>query len=423
MDMFYKFEEFVPQKNNTFINYIKKQENDRFPKLFLFLNNPEEYYRSLGTLPNFLFREKRLLIFDSPNRAKITHEHDYEGYIHSKDKPCQFLFSPASKLSWLKIYMGGKRLVIASQNSVKRILLADLQTELATLIHDGNFSADVNQVLDDLWKDTRANPCFVYLPDDTPANFLLEFTYYSSVVEDNSKKTTGISCNLIDERNILFPYKVNSPNNPWLYVQAPNKYEVDVTYTDGDGFDCIKVDSDDPNIVSRYMKRLDDKANTCNFTIRMKVPSSLKFWYHGLMTIGILLIIILVIQIIMGSIGTKHDLVPVPLAMSIVAAFIATRGWMIQDESILRRYSKVTIWVMGLLVILPIINSIVNLRITNDSHVTRSTQDSSSQVALKDSTDVCNGITEQNITDEIIKHDTLAVKSSKSIIDTCLHAK
>lgn len=59
----------------------------------LFLSNHEAFYKqNFSELVNSIVREKRLIVFETPNRAKITHEYDVSIKSISLKKQILFYF-------------------------------------------------------------------------------------------------------------------------------------------------------------------------------------------------------------------------------------------------------------------------------------------------------------------------------------------
>lgn len=79
------------------------------PKIFLFISNVDLFCkRYCKSLDSFKLREKRLLDFETPNRALITHEYDVEVDDDFDYTEYYYLFNPIKRLSWLKIAQDGK---------------------------------------------------------------------------------------------------------------------------------------------------------------------------------------------------------------------------------------------------------------------------------------------------------------------------
>ena len=94
----------------------------------------------------------------------------------------------------------------------------------------------------------------------------------------------------------------------------------------------------------------------------MKVPKTLKWWYGMVVSIGMAFMLVFV-SIGITLIVNKKPLTPVfaQVGISIVAAIIASRGWMMNDETVLKRVSNLmtilAILILSCLVVLYTVSS------------------------------------------------------------------
>lgn len=343
---------------------------------YMFYNDTSAFYRTYcDTLDNFKLREKRFLYFETPNRALITHEYDIklEGpFDYSK---FYYLFNPMERLSWLKISQEGKRLSVAGSNSVKDIVNKLLIGELSA-IHK-----NANEKFEELWGKKKGLPCFIKLEDIDCKNFLLSASYYDSIqrCEERMKNIVqSIFCPL-SERRIKYEYFPLYAKSSWLYIKAPNNFNIklhDYPSFKGENNNIDYANSNnseaDPEKLSLTIinkKSTTTQEDTVGFWFDIVVPPSLKTWfiaiyYISLITLGVLLgyFINMAYVSIFNPIWSNDPLHNLILAesfggfvLAIIASVIATRGWLISEETILKSYSINLTWIMIFIVIFYII--------------------------------------------------------------------
>lgn len=318
-----------------------------YPLFGLFLSNQDAFYKNnFSELVSSIVREKRLIMFETPNRAKITHEYDVSIKKISPKKDILFLFLPKKRLSWLKIYIDGRRFVVVESSVVEQAVKDVLKNELQLVAN--NTLEDIDKVWNKIWKYSNSIPCFIYNnPYILQESSIIELEYYDSI-HINNKNWCGF-LNLIDERLIEYTYSPDKQHNSWLYVKTPEKFVIQVENEPNTGYEVIyNGDDTDPEVVSCTIKpNAQSNNNSIKFLIHIRVPLTLKFWYNTLYCISILYLLFLGACIvsrlttcpIMSFLVKCNDAV-LPVGASIIALIIATRGWLVKEETILKRLLK-----------------------------------------------------------------------------------
>ncbi|MDR0893245.1 MAG: hypothetical protein LBN24_11630 [Mediterranea sp.] len=399
-------------KDSKWSEWIKKET---MPQTWLFIDDPNLFYRKYApSLNRYKMREKRLLDFETPNRALITHEYDIQIEKGFDYKKYYYLFNPATRLSWLKIWQqDNKRLSNASQEQVKAITKKILWPELFSSCHYPE------RRFEELWKEHRKKercyPCFVKLEKEEGSNFLLSVSYYDSIKkeereekdkEDKRKnklkrvwvwtcQTESWACNKLsilfcplEERRIEYGYYPLAGKSSWLYIKAPNNFNIEYKHhTSEKGTNQIAGD----NSTSRGRPDLDKlsltiinnnktdsvEVGTVRFYFDITVPATLKIWfnilyYSAFLTTALLLANVLNILYLklewpiifdcdlLGALLSTDAFKDLVLALA--GAIITTRGWMIHEETVLKKYSILITWYMSLILLFYLIYAILTPR-------------------------------------------------------------
>lgn len=298
-----------------------------------------------------VIREKKILVFENPNRMKVTYEFDVQGIKKTKDP--LFVFLPNTRKNWLKIMWEGRRLSVSSaeevKNAVRKVVKSDLEAVNQAL---GEESEDVlwNKKI---WGSEERLPCFIngeLLEGD--GQLVVEF--YDSF--ENFKET----CGLFGERSYTYDYALEAGRSHWIYVKAPEKFQIALTAND---IRANVIKGNDPEI--KAYRIFHDKENIpVKFQIDVKVPQTLKCWYRAIVFLSAAFIV--VFAWLGFSLIRKNALPLTPafaqVGISLVAAIIATRGWIMNDETVLKRVSNtMTFLAIFILLLLVVIYSIAGL--------------------------------------------------------------
>lgn len=92
------------------------------------------------------------------------------------------------------------------------------------------------------------------------------------------------------------------------------------------------------------------------FKLSVKVPGTLKLWYSALVTLGAAFVLgfagVFVVAIMQGVDAGNFSPVYAQVGISIIAAIIATRGWLMNEETVLGRVSKWLTWIVIVIVVM-----------------------------------------------------------------------
>ncbi len=323
------------------------------PMIYLFITDIELFYKkNCKSLDAFKLREKRLLDFETPNRALITHEYDMEvNDSFDYSKYC-YLFNPTKRLSWLKISQDGKRLPIAKENDIKDYVREILKNELNK----------ISVTFDELWRNKRGIPCFIKLHKSSSVNFLLTASYYDSIKVIGSENRNFFSP--LMERRIRYDYLPLEGKSSWLYVKAPKNFNVRynskliesldhniIDFANSDGYEA------DPEKVSLTIIDMGNSKATRNavsLSLDIYVPDSLKIWFLCIYYISVIVIAVLLsvmlnefYLLLWKPILNSECLLSIlflntnfgGIIMGLIAAIITTRSWLITEETIMKYYS------------------------------------------------------------------------------------
>ena len=183
---------------------------------------------------------------------------------------------------------------------------------------------------------------------------ILEISFYDFMDVDESVKNRWI--NLFDEKHYVYKYPQVAKGNSWLYVKSPSRFDVDVTHN---GRDAVKQNQyNDPEIQS-YTIFGDQTKNELEFKIGVKVPGTLKLWYRALVYLGIAFILVFLGMALKAYLTVtpkeNFSIVYAQVGICIIAAIIATRGWLLNEETVLGKLSKRITWITIIIVALLVV--------------------------------------------------------------------
>lgn len=367
-------------QNNYYLPGLNESTNNKYscskikevdtPKIFLFITNLDLFCKKYcNNLDGFKLREKRLLDFETPNRALITHEYDVEINNNFNYSEYYYLFNPIKRLSWLKITQDDKRLSIAKESDIKEKIHKILEEEL-----------DKTSIsFDELWKNKKGFPCFIKILESENNNFLISASYYDSIKSEDEERKSFLSP--LMERRIKYDYLPLSGKSSWLYVKAPNNFNVKcnseppikylhntIDFANSDGIEA------DPGKVSLTI--INDGKNTSvseivSLSIDISIPSSLKTWFISIYYISMAVTFILSLALFnelcllsFGPLINRKNIIDILQAndnlegiiMGVIAAIITTRSWLISEETITKYYSiNITKMMTAILILYAII--------------------------------------------------------------------
>lgn len=351
-------------------------DETKYPKIAAFLNDLDSFCRNYcNSLDGFIVREKRFLDFDTPNRAVITHEYDIkiesEGTIN-ESKP-YYLFNPIKRLGWLKIYADEERLVVAGEKDVKDSIREALCDELA----------DCGYSFETLWQNKAGLPCFIFLKGVQKESFILTASYYDSLKkEDERSHILGLLVSPLMERDVKYDYLPLKGRSSWLYLKAPDNFDIETNIEEKTTNDySIELSGGgnkqpDPDILSLtilHKNRNAEKNEKIHIPFFIVLPKTVSLWFNVIYWCTVIPALLLLSDIA-NTILLKFvkPIIPIDIPglicnnehftewlLAIVAAVIATRSWMIKEETILKFYSKAITIVLVCTVILYLLDFLV----------------------------------------------------------------
>lgn len=323
--------------NDQLLSYIT-EDDKKYPKLKCFVENQESFMKKyFSQLTSCVIREKRLLDFETPNRVHVSIEYDISNFRGNKG--VFYLFTPSVRLNWLKIFINGNRVIIAESSKVKNLIYKEIEQEINKL----EKAYDKKNIFDEIWNMLKPLPCFILIDNINCNNLLIEISFYQSVY---NVKTMYRGClNWLDKRIVAYDYYPVTDNTAWLYIKAPQKSDINVVYKDK----CIQriyADNQEDTQIVSYMIQGSNKRNH-RLNINIDVTKPLKWWFNTLYILIVLVIIthlfrfISVENYISFDNRFKIDYNPLTsISISLIAMIIATRGWLVNEDSTMKRYSK-----------------------------------------------------------------------------------
>lgn len=354
--------------NDDKIVTILSQNNGRFPKIYLLLTETTKFYTEyFSELQKYIKREKRLVVFETPSRVSITHEYTVEG-TGGLSQGFHFLFNTRERLSWLKIFLEDKRVSIASRAKVESLLVTKLGAELedfSLLLHTTKEDAAKR-----LYDASDGKPCFVeYNQKESKGqqSLLLSVTFFDSIRDKVSHCWKRILSPL-QEKEINYNYSTISGNaNAWLYFKSPANFVLKASHNAKSAHFEASPSNDD-EITSLVLTPKGERLSV-DFKISINVPNALKVWYNAMLYISCLGVLWGLGLLILG----QYDCIPDKMietfsncSYAIMAALIATRGWLMSEEQVMKKMSNCYTVIVGILIALVLVlSSMTNLKSAN----------------------------------------------------------
>lgn len=328
--------------NDTEIVAILSEKKNSFPNICFLLTETTKFYtENFSDLQKYIKREKRLVVFETPSRVSVTHEYTIEG-AGDISQGFHFLFNTRERLSWLKIFLEDKRVSIASRAKVVSLLTKKLGAEL------DDFAATLHILPEDaairLYETSDGKPCFVEFNHKEykgQQSLLLSITFFDSI------RNKVPQCNKrwwspLQEKQIKYNYStISGTANAWVYFKAPANFVLSVSNNATDG-QYEASPSNDDEITSLVLTPKGEKLSI-DFKISINVPNALNVWYNVMLYLaylGVLWGLVLVGNILCGSIQDKMIETFNNCSYAIIAALIATRGWLMSEEQVMKKISN-----------------------------------------------------------------------------------
>lgn len=350
------------------IGMINKRACDTYPLIYMLLTNTTRFYEKyFPQLLSCIAREKRQLVFETPNRVKMQYEYELERN-EALTEDAYYLFNTRSRLSWLVVEMESKQVAVASNQVVKQKLSMALNGEDKKLAKALGMTQE--DILTILYNNSEGKPCFVNYYKNTKS---IRISYFDSMQQPTEMKSFFFKklFNPIAERQINYAYRPLAPFfvNKWLYIKAPEKFAVEAIPNK-----CLyeSVPTTDKEVKSFVLTYVPIRGRA-EIDIRIKVPLSMKVWYYTMLWIPIVILISLPLIYVAYKSNyiscytnqLQTFLLQIPKGIyAIIAAILATRGWLINEEYVLGRLSQwytvliilLLIEVCGLLLLVPSCN-------------------------------------------------------------------
>lgn len=327
---------------------------EKFPKVFLLLTETTRFYtEGFDGLLQRVKREKRLVVFETPSRVSMTHEYTVEG-VNNLSQGFYFLFNALERLSWLKITLEGNRISIASKGVVLSKLEDYLGKELEELAH--YLRVDNKTAALRLYNVSDGKPCFVEFNQKEQKgqqSLLFCVTFFDSI-RNRTKKNNARWWSPLQEKEITYNYStISGYANAWIYFKAPPNFVLSTKHNALEG-DYEASQSNDDEITSLVLTP-DGSKLSVDFTISINVPAALSFWYNGMLLLAVVITIlggVLLVCTLNKTVSYHRIEVYSNCGFAIIAALIATRGWLMSEEQVMKRMSNVYTILVGIIIII-----------------------------------------------------------------------
>ena len=318
---------------NNFWNHFSMD----YPLITLLLSETTRFYEEVfDDLISHVAREKRQLVFETPNRVELTNEYELENLGTLADGD-YFLFNTRDRLSWLTIYLENEHVPVVSRNRVCDLLSSRLNGEDVKMALAIGWSRE--QLLNVLYNLSDGKPCFIHY---TGKRHTIKLTYYDSLQKGEGEGLKGHKLmKPIVEKTLSYNYQpVSSTANNWFYTRSPKDFQLEAIVPKEKEKYIERQSSQDPEIHSLVI-RGDEGADNIPFTIMVKVPEGLKWWYYGLYYASLIATVLLSISIILLILIDVKLLQPYSVAgvYALFAAMITTRGWLMHDAHVFNKLS------------------------------------------------------------------------------------
>ena len=328
--------------NDTEIVAILSEKKNSFPNIYFLLTETTKFYtENFSDLQKYIKREKRLVVFETPSRVSMTHEYTIEG-AGNISQGFYFLFNTRERLSWLKIFLEEKRVSIASRAKVVSLLMKKLDSELgdfAAVLHLSPIDAAVR-----LYEASDGKPCFIEFNNKEykgQQSLLLSITFFDSI-RNKILHRRERWWSPLQEKQISYNYStISGTANAWVYFKSPANFVLSVSNNATDG-QYEASPSNDDEITSLVLTPKGEKLSI-DFKISINVPNALNVWYNVMLYLaylGVLWGFVLVGNILCGSIQDKMIETFNNCSYAIIAALIATRGWLMSEEQVMKKISN-----------------------------------------------------------------------------------
>jgi hypothetical protein len=325
--------EFPQDLNKEFWNHFSID----YPLITLLLSETTRFYKEVfGDLICHVAREKRQMVFETPNRVVLTYEYELEDLEDLADGD-YFLFNTRDRLSWLTIYLEEEHISVVSREKILELLSLRLNGEDARMA--AAIGWEHRKLMNLLYFLSDGKPCFIHY---TGKRRSIKLSYYDSVQKGENEGITGsVFWEPIVEKTISYTYQPLSKSaNSWFYTRAPKDFQLEAKVSTESGRYIERQNSQDPEIHSLVI-RGGEGVDKVTFNIDVKVPLGLKCWYYTLYYASLLASLFLFVSIGLLLL-TRYPLLKSYSIAGIYALFaglITTRGWLMHDAHVFNKLS------------------------------------------------------------------------------------
>ena len=218
-----------------------------------------------------------------------------------------------------------------------------LDTELgnfAAVLHISPIDAAMR-----LYEASDGKPCFIEFNNKEykgQQSLLLSITFFDSIRNKVSHRRERWWSPL-QEKQISYNYStISGTANAWVYFKAPANFVLSVSNNATDG-QYEASPSNDDEITSLVLTPKGEKLSI-DFKISINVPNALNVWYNVMLYLaylGVLWGLVLVGNILCGSIQDKMIETFNNCSYAIIASLIATRGWLMSEEQVMKNLGSI----------------------------------------------------------------------------------
>ena len=346
---------------------IVLSDRDSFPLVYMLLTETTRFYTTyFSVLHKRIKREKRLVVFETPSRVQMTHEYTIED-SDNLNNGFHFLFNATERLSWLKIFLEEKRISIASKEIVVSKLVERLGVELESLsniICEGKVA-----VANRLYNISDGKPCFVEFNKAEHVgqqSLLLSISFFDSI-QNKVRYRCKRWWSPLNEKLLAYNYTTLSDSaTSWIYFKAPANFVLNVE-NNAEVQYVEHSKSNDDEITSIVLKPF-GRSLSVDFDISVNVPDALSWWYNGMLYIAILTTLVclgsLFLQLQESVISVLNN-----ISLAVIAALIATRGWLMSEEQVMKSMSIGYTILVFILLFSSFCLSVVSSNVRNDDNL------------------------------------------------------
>lgn len=261
----------------------------------------------------------------------------------------------------MKIFLEDKRVSIASKTKVVSLLINKLGAELdffAKLLNSSKENVALR-----LYEASDGKPCFVEFNQKEykgQQSLLLSITFFDSI-RNKVSHCRKRWWSPLQEKQISYSYNtISGTANAWVYFKSPANFVLSVSNNATNG-QYEAAPSNDDEITSLVLTSKGEKLSI-DFKISINVPNALNVWYNVMLYLaysGVLWGLILVSNALWGSIHNKTIETFNNCSYAIIAALIATRGWLMSEEQVMKKISNCYTYIICILITLIMILSFV----------------------------------------------------------------